>query len=141
MADARLQLGQDPVFERFLGAAVGEDARGTDVTVRSMFARLGVDPWSEASELASLPEGPARKRLEALLERFIDVPTGKPDQSSIAMNLLSFLPRKVKIKVAAPDGTITQRPSWSLPTIGASFYWIMGIALILAWIAMLGQGG
>lgn len=141
MADARLQLGQDPVFEPFLGAAVGEDARGTNVTVRSMFARLGVDPWSEASELAALPEGPARKRLEALLARFQDVPTLVPDQARIAMTLLSFLPRGARIKVVTPDGAVKESPAWHFPPIRTSFYWIAGIALILAWVTMLGQGG
>jgi hypothetical protein len=55
MAYAPTQLGQDPQFEPFLYAPLGEDRRGSSVTVLSMLARLGVDPWSEASELSRLP--------------------------------------------------------------------------------------
>jgi len=38
------QLGQDPQYAPFRSAPMGEDRRGTSVTVLSVFARLGVDP-------------------------------------------------------------------------------------------------
>ena len=57
LAGALPQLGQDPKYEPFLYAPVGDDRRGATVTVLSMLARLGVDPWGEAAGLASLPEG------------------------------------------------------------------------------------
>ncbi len=88
------QLEQDPAFARFLGATVGEDNHGTDVTVLSMLARLDVDPWIEASKLASMPEETARKRLDTLMARFKDVPDLISGRNTIISTLLGFLPRK-----------------------------------------------
>lgn len=74
MADSKMHVSRDPTFERFPGATVGEDGRGTNVTVLSMLARLGVDPWDEASDLAAMPQDPARQRPEALMARFKEAP-------------------------------------------------------------------
>ena len=37
-------------FDDFLGALIGEDQNGTELTVLSAFARLNVDPWRESNE-------------------------------------------------------------------------------------------
>jgi hypothetical protein len=36
----------DPAFERFLYASVGEDWAGRTVSVLSVLARLNLDPWA-----------------------------------------------------------------------------------------------
>ncbi|MBE0414670.1 hypothetical protein [Yoonia sp.] len=137
MAYAPTQLGQDPQFEPFLYAPLGEDRRGSSVTVLSMLARLGVDPWSEASELSRLPVMAAQQRLEALMTRFHDVPTPVSDQSRIVSGLLALLPSRATTGSSPRDGTLAKlalRPQRS------PFYWIIAAALFVGWIAMLAQG-
>lgn len=137
MAYAPTQLGQDPQFEPFLYAPLGEDRRGSSVTVLSMLARLGVDPWGEASDLAKLPEGAARQRLEALMTRFHDVPTPVPDLSRIVSGLLALLPRRPTTASSPQDGASAKLV---LPPQGSAFYWIIAAGLFLGWLAMLAQG-
>jgi len=137
MAMSMTQLGQDPAFGRFLGAPVGEDRTGASVSVLSMLARLNVDPWNEASDLAKMQEAPARQRLEALLARFEDVPTLLSDQGRVASGLLAFLPNRAKTTRYSGNGSVAQ--SVKLPT-GAPVYWIITAALFLGWIATLAQG-
>lgn len=136
MANADLRLGRDPAFDDFLGAAVGEDPGGRNVTVLSMLARLGVDPWGEASDLDAMPEVPARQRLEALLTRFEDVPTGASDRGRVATALLAFLPHRA---AAARPFTKTAAGLVTLPRFGAPIYWIAAALLVLGWVATMGQ--
>ena len=56
-------------LDPFLYAFVGEDRYGSAVTVVSALARLGLDPWNEAAELASLGRELARARLVSELAR------------------------------------------------------------------------
>lgn len=122
------QIGQDPAFERFLRATVGEDENGIHVSVLSMLARLEVDPWTEASDLAAMPDGPARKRLDTLMTRFTDVPTVERDQGKIISILLDLLPRKSG--TANPNAPDMKN---GLPTlvIGIPLYWYIVAILVL----------
>lgn len=137
MAYAPTQLAQDPQYERFLFAPVGEDQRGTSVTVLSMLARLGVDPWGEASDLAKLPEGAARQRLDALLGRFSDVQILVADRGRIVAKLLTFLPRQTTSAKSPGDGP---EIGIAFPPRGSPLYWIIAAAVLVGWIAMLAQG-
>jgi hypothetical protein len=137
MEHAGVQLGRDPAFGRFLGAAVGDDRNGASVTVLSMLARLGLDPWDEASVLTSMPEAPARSRLEALLDRFKDVPMEVSARSSLALGLLAFLPRRENA------ARLSTKPALSpprFPRFGGTVYWIVAIVLFAGWVSMLANG-
>ncbi|MGY6633191.1 MAG: hypothetical protein ACXIU8_05545 [Alkalilacustris sp.] len=80
-------------FDPFLYAAVGEDRNGNTVTVLSTLARLGLEPWDAAAELAALTRAEARSRLDGLLTRFRDVPALGQDQSAITQRLIDLLPK------------------------------------------------
>jgi hypothetical protein len=43
-----------PEFDEFLEASIGEDRNGTTLSVLSALARLEVDPWQEATNLARM---------------------------------------------------------------------------------------
>lgn len=137
MAHATKQLGQDPQYELFLYAAMGEDRRGASVTVLSMLARLGVDPWGEAMDLASLPEGAAQERLASLMARFHDVQTRDPDRSATVSTLLAFLPQQTRSAIPSSQGVPTGLTS---PPLGSPFFWIVAATVFLGWVAMLAQG-
>jgi hypothetical protein len=52
-------------FDDFLFAPIGEDRNDMPLSVLSALARLDIDPWHEAAELARLPgETATQTRLE-----------------------------------------------------------------------------
>jgi hypothetical protein len=77
-------------LDRFLHASVGEDRNGNPVTVLSTFARLGLDPWEEATDLSRLTQQDARLRLGGRLARFRDVAAS--ESGATVQRLLDLLP-------------------------------------------------
>ena len=123
---------QDQRLGAFLYAYVGEDARGTRVTVLSMLARLGIDPWREASELAGMPARDAQGRLCGLLARFTDVPCVRPACADIASRLVAFLPRD--------PGENGSSAVAATRRIGPGTLWALGLLLAYALYASLWHG-
>lgn len=137
MAYSPIPLGQDPKYERFLFAPVGEDGRGASVSVLSMLARLNVDPWREASDLTAMPEGSARQRLDALLARFTDVPGLIAARSEVVSRLLAFLPRGAFSGMPG-DGDQSAKAAPSM--FGIPLHVIIAIALLLAYLGIQALG-
>ncbi|KPQ05618.1 MAG: hypothetical protein HLUCCA12_14605 [Rhodobacteraceae bacterium HLUCCA12] len=79
-------------FDPFLFATVGKDLNDNSVTVLSTLARLGLEPWEAASDLASVTRDEARSRLGGILARFSDVPALKADHIAITDRLIELLP-------------------------------------------------
>lgn len=125
-------------FDRFLHASVGEDRNGYAVTVLSMLARLGLDPWKETDELVMLGQDAAQARLGALFAQFLDVPSLESDHSSVARELSQLLPAgraSGSLKRAAT--TVTgDRPG----TSGAFWAVLAIIALLFQLIIISGVG-
>ena len=90
-------------FDAFLFAPIGEDNNGNPLTLASVLARLGVDPWDEAAELARLPLESALQRLASRLEA---VASGRPasagDTVNIATRLMALLHRAPARKASVP---------------------------------------
>lgn len=82
----------NPKFERFLYASVGEDRAGSPVSVLSVLARLNLDPWAETAKLAALGRTAADARLSALLSRCREVPKLGQDHQAVAHDLTRLLP-------------------------------------------------
>lgn len=80
-------------FDQFLYASVGEDQNGNRVTVLSALARLGLEPWDAAAELADLKREDAHARFNAILGRFSDVPALGHDLDRVTLRLLALLPK------------------------------------------------
>ncbi len=93
---------QDPQFDGFLFAQVGEDRNGVQVSVLSALARLGVDPWQEARQLAGLPVDHARQRLDTLIAALPGIPALLLNHRSIANRLIALLPGKGAAPAEAP---------------------------------------
>ena len=62
-------------FDEFLFAPICEEKNGMLLTVLSALARLGIDPWQEAAQLAVLPEKTATQRLVSLIAALPDGPS------------------------------------------------------------------
>jgi hypothetical protein len=137
MGQDQRRLERDARYAPFLHNAVGEDTRGASVTVLSMLARLGVDPWQEAAELAALPAAAARQRLGMLVARFADVPSAGPARVELVSRLLSFLPRKAAAPGTAGNGSV---PMAAAPAAGTILIWLIGLAALLVLVVSLGRG-
>lgn len=124
MAISNLRQSAGPNFERFLYAFVGVDRSGSKVTVVSTLARLGLDPWKEASDLAAGSEGAGTKRLSKLLSEFRDVPLLMGNHEATARSLISLLPKRA-VRDDPSDGTVG-----SVGTSAAFFTSIVAIILI-----------
>jgi hypothetical protein len=81
-------------FNDFLFAPIGEDSNGMLVSVLSGLARLGVDPWQEAAQLAQLPGEVATRRLVSLIDTLRGRGSAYPDPPSIAARLIALLPKR-----------------------------------------------
>jgi hypothetical protein len=79
-------------FNDFLFASIGEDDSGSQLTVLSALARLGLDPWTEAARLSELPKEAATAALTATIARLPEGALKASDVRSIALLLVDRLP-------------------------------------------------
>jgi hypothetical protein len=78
----------------FLFADVGIEPSGMVLSVVSLFARQGSDPWREANRLAELPKAAAA---DSLAHSIADLAPGQwnlPDAGVIAARLIALLPAR-----------------------------------------------
>lgn len=81
-------------LNEFLFADVGTEPSGMMLSVVSLFARQGNDPWREAGRLADLPRAAAT---DSLARSIADMPLGRwnlPDAATIAARLIGLLPAR-----------------------------------------------
>ncbi len=80
-------------FNAFLFAPIWDCVSDGPLTVASALARLDIDPWQEAAELALLRENAAAHRL---VSRLAEIPAAgpPPDLWPIAVRLVALLPRR-----------------------------------------------
>jgi hypothetical protein len=102
-----------PEFDDFLFASIDEDRNGMMLSVVSALARLDVDPWQEAANLAQLPGVTATRRLASLIAALPDRPSAHLDHGAIAARLIARLPRRAGLN--APVGRNIAR--FSVPAV------------------------
>jgi hypothetical protein len=90
-------------FDDFLFAPIGEERDGMLLTVLSVLARLDLDPWQEAAELARLPGKTATQRLTSLIAALPDGPSVHLDPETIAARLIQRLPRRAGSNVPSRE--------------------------------------
>lgn len=78
----------------FLFAGIGTEPNGSALTVLSLLARLGSDPWSEARRLANLPEKTAAEWLAGCIARTPLAPESPGDAHRVAATLVALLPAR-----------------------------------------------
>ena len=84
----------------FLFADVGIEANGMTLSVVSIFARQGSDPWREAGRLAELPKAEATSSLARTIAGMPQSLWSLSDAAPIAARLIELLPSSpVKIAI------------------------------------------
>ncbi|MFI5020962.1 MAG: hypothetical protein ACHQRJ_04830 [Alphaproteobacteria bacterium] len=76
------------------------------LTVLSTLARLDVDPWQEAANLARLPGQTATERLASLIAALPDGPPGHLDPGTIAARLIALLPRRAGSNISSREALL-----------------------------------
>jgi hypothetical protein len=106
MTHAALSPLIGPEFDEFLGARIGEDRNGTTLSVLSALARLDVDPWQEATNLARMPREAAAERLTALIDALPREPASAIPSQTSAADLVALLPRSKTPNVRPLDSAL-----------------------------------
>jgi hypothetical protein len=79
-------------LEPFLFAEVGTELNGSGLTVLSVLARLGFDPWAEAARLVNLPK---KAMIDSLTDDISRMPLGRQslvEAHATAARLILLLP-------------------------------------------------
>ena len=116
-----------PKFDKFLFARIDKDSEETPLSVLSVLARLGVDPWEEAARLAQLPRLAAVKKLAEMIAAIPGASSACLDAGTLSDRLISLLPSRPAVVAVLPrleQAVQSQRKSW-IPV------WILLAALLL----------
>ena len=124
-------------FNEFLFSYVGEERSGLSLTVFSVLAQLGLDPWEEAARLSEMPEETGTSALAATIEGLPEGNWSASDSRSIAVRLINSLPRRCSSSNQSPRNETAER--W--PSKLDAFSWLVWIALSATLIAMFWQPG
>lgn len=92
-------------LNQFLFAIVGTERNGMDLSLASVFARLGNDPWREAGRLARLPKPEA---IDSLARTLAGMPASLwplPASTTIATRLIALLPASGNTASGTPATT------------------------------------
>ena len=106
-----------PEFDAFLYAPVDEEGKGVLLSVLSALARLDVDPWREAAELARMPRGAASQRLASLIAALPNAPAARLAPATIADRLIKLLPRGDRSSVVSRERLLRGDPATRSRTI------------------------
>jgi hypothetical protein len=79
-------------LEPFLFAEVGDQRGGMGLTVLSLLARLGLDPWAEAARWVTLPKSAATACLAGNIARMPLSPQSLAEANATAARLILLLP-------------------------------------------------
>jgi hypothetical protein len=98
-------------FDAFLFAPIEEDRNGMLLSVVSALARLDVDPWQEAADLARLPRETATQRLAAVIAGLPHGSSARPDPGVTAARLVALLPHETGSNTSVRQASLGAAPS------------------------------
>ena len=127
---------QQSQFDDFLHAPIGHEKNGMLLTVLSALARLDLDPWGEAANLAQLPTEAATERMRSLVAAVSEEPATASESESVAARLVALLPTKT---ISAPGprkaNQTKTNPRETLQRVGlpnnARFFLFVAIVAVL----------
>ncbi len=81
-------------LNEFLFAEIGDETNGSSLTLLSMLARLGKDPWAEAARWATLPTAALTQILIDSMARMPLTAQALRDAPGTAARLIGLLPQR-----------------------------------------------
>ncbi len=131
-AHSNYVLRPQSAFDSFLFAAVGDDDRGTEVSVLSALTRLDIDPWQRASELAQLPREASERELSAIIAGLGGVPAAQLHPQSIAARLITLLPSATKAHDLGRKAPFASSEHGKPASSRFMITWVVAVAVALA---------
>ena len=125
-------------FNDFLFATVCDERGDMPLSVISALARLDLDPWTEAAELARMPAEGAARRLSFLLAAVVSAPPAQPDRATTAARLVGLLPVLAKTDVPPyprPVGGLTALQLRAMGLMCLAFLASLAISAVIANLA------
>lgn len=121
--------------EAFLYADIGAELNGSALTILSMIARLGRDPWAEAARWAALPQAGAIESLARDIDQMPLVPSALAETRVTAARLVQLLPAATKgaWQGVAAKAEATSVPGWLPVTI---LYFAMAFGMAMSALVM-----
>lgn len=94
-----------PEYNNFLYATIGAEANGSALSVLSAMARMNLDPWREAANLAELSAKAAAGRLSAMIATLPGAQAASDEPGAIAARLVKLLPQgRISAPLPQPSG-------------------------------------
>lgn len=105
----------------FLFTTIADDPNGPHVTMLSVLARTGVDPWMEAAGLAALSRENATQKLVLLLAGVPNGPAPGDDTANLVARLVAQLHAspKPRVKPGTPSAADIPSENSPLPSFAA----------------------
>lgn len=99
----------------FLFAEVGTETTGSTLTVLSVLARLGEDPWAQAARWGRLPKADIIDRLANCIRQMPLPPQALRDASETAARLILLLPTRASTSnhSAGAKAVLPTLPRWA----------------------------
>jgi hypothetical protein len=118
-----------------LFAEVGTELNGSTLTILSVLARLGQDPWAEAAKWTKLPKATIIDRLAQSIAQMPLSAQAINEARSTASRLILLLPSQVSRPTEAPAASRAAPkmvvPKWVLPAVCCA-----AVALGIAYMTM-----
>ncbi len=121
----------------FLFAEVGTELNGSTLTMLSVLARLGQDPWDQAARWAKLPKAAIVDRLVQCIAQMPLCPQGVVDARATASRLIQLLPRQV---AETPAAGVTRIGGWAMPGWAPTAFFCLAVAAGIALSAVMTPG-
>lgn len=118
----------------FLFADIGTEANGMILSVLSLLARQGTDPWREAGRLAGLPRAEAAESLARAIATMPLSAWSLPDAAPIAGRLIGLLPER------SPAGAVAETVRAALPWPLRRIVLVAACAALVALFALASLG-
>jgi hypothetical protein len=100
-------------FNAFLFADVGTELNGSTLTILSVLARLGKDPWAEAARWRKLPVANAIDCLAQSIVRMPLCPQSNAGARATAARLVLLLPRQHRpVDIRGGRTNVVGTPMW-----------------------------
>lgn len=114
-------------LNEFLFAEVGTEQNGSRLTVLSILARLGQDPWAEAARWARLPKAARIDCLANSISQMPLSPQALKEAHSTAAQLVLLMPSQAQAQTQAQPAAQVGKPGFALPF--AVPKWVLGVVL------------
>ena len=132
MADTNVFSLQYSSLNGFLFADVGVEPNGMTLSVLSILARRGMDPWQEAERLARLPQTEA---VDGLAQIIATTPTSRwslLDAKAIASRLVALLPARG----AGPYNASSAQPATKPTMTSGRMILVLAVTALLFGLAL-----